>query len=42
MLYLAWLPVLIWLYLAFARGGFWRVGRLLSTDAAPPDRKSVV
>ncbi len=34
MLYLAWLPVLIWLYLACARGGFWRVGRLLSTDAA--------
>jgi hopene-associated glycosyltransferase HpnB len=37
MLYLASLPVLIWLYLALARGGFWRVGRLLSTDAAPMD-----
>jgi hopene-associated glycosyltransferase HpnB len=37
MLYLAWLPVLIWLYLALARGGFWRIGRLLSTDAAPLD-----
>ena len=36
-MYLAWLPVLIWLYLAFARGGFWRVGRLLSTDASPTD-----
>jgi hopene-associated glycosyltransferase HpnB len=35
MFYLALLPVLIWLYLAFARGGFWRVWRLLSTDAAP-------
>jgi hopene-associated glycosyltransferase HpnB len=35
MLYLASLPVLIWLYLALARGGFWRVRRLLSTDAAP-------
>jgi hopene-associated glycosyltransferase HpnB len=37
MLYLAWLPVLIWLYLAFARGSFWRVSRLLSTDTAPTD-----
>ena len=36
-MYLAWLPVLIWLYLAFARGGFWRVGCLLSTDASPTD-----
>jgi len=36
MLYLAWLPVLIWLYLLCARGGFWRVGRLQSTDAAVP------
>lgn len=35
MLYLASLPVLIWLYLALARGGFWRVRRLLATDAAP-------
>lgn len=35
MLVLAALPVLIWLYLALARGGFWRVQRLLSTDAAP-------
>jgi hopene-associated glycosyltransferase HpnB len=35
MLYLALLPVLIWLYVALARGGFWRVGRLLSTDFAP-------
>jgi hopene-associated glycosyltransferase HpnB len=35
LLYLASLPVLIWLYLALARAGFWRVGRLLSTDAAP-------
>jgi hopene-associated glycosyltransferase HpnB len=34
MLYLALLPVLIWLYLALARGGFWRVERLLSTDSA--------
>ncbi|HTY93393.1 MAG TPA: glycosyltransferase [Steroidobacteraceae bacterium] len=34
--YLAWLPVLIWLYLALGRGGFWRVGRLLATDAAAP------
>jgi len=34
MLYLALLPVLIWLYLALGRGGFWRVGRLLSTDTA--------
>ncbi|HEY6457531.1 MAG TPA: glycosyltransferase [Steroidobacteraceae bacterium] len=34
MLYLALLPVLIWLYLLLARGDFWRVGRLLSTDAA--------
>ena len=34
-MYLASLPVLIWLYLALARGGFWRVRRLLSTDAAP-------
>ena len=34
MLYLALLPVLIWLYLLFARGDFWRVARLLSTDAA--------
>ncbi len=37
MLYLALLPVLIWLYLTLARGGFWRVGRLLSTDAAATD-----
>src|ERR1700722_2723254 len=37
MLYLALLPVLIWLYLALARGGFWRVGPLLATDAAPLD-----
>jgi hopene-associated glycosyltransferase HpnB len=36
-LYLALLPVLIWLYLVLARGGFWRVGRLLSTDAATTD-----
>jgi hopene-associated glycosyltransferase HpnB len=36
-LYLALLPVLIWLYLVLARGGFWRVGRLLSTDAAATD-----
>ena len=36
MLYLALLPVLIWLYLVLARGGFWRVGRLLSTDEAVP------
>ena len=36
MLYLALLPVLIWLYLLLARGGFWRVGRLLSTDSAAP------
>jgi hopene-associated glycosyltransferase HpnB len=36
-LYLALLPVLIWLYLLLARGGFWRVGRLLSTDAAATD-----
>ena len=36
MWYLALLPVLIWLYLAVARGGFWRVGRLLDTDRAPP------
>src|SRR5665213_1752176 len=35
MLYLALLPVLIWLYLTFARGGFWLVGTLLSTDDAP-------
>jgi hopene-associated glycosyltransferase HpnB len=35
MLYLALLPVLIWLYLTFARGGFWLVGTLLSTDEAP-------
>ena len=34
MLYLALLPVLIWLYLLLARGDFWRIGRLLSTDAA--------
>jgi hopene-associated glycosyltransferase HpnB len=34
MLYLALLPVLIWLYLLLARGSFWRIGRLLSTDAA--------
>ena len=34
--YLALLSVLIWLYLALARGGFWRVGRLLSTDSASP------
>src|SRR5580692_11757487 len=34
MLYLALLPVLIWLYLALGRGGFWRVGCLLSTDTA--------
>jgi hopene-associated glycosyltransferase HpnB len=37
MLYLALLPVLIWLYLALGRGAFWRVGRLLSTDAASRD-----
>ena len=36
-MYLASLPVLIWLYLACARGGFWRVGRLLATDSAPTD-----
>ncbi len=36
MLYLALLPVLIWLYLVLARGGFWRVSDLLSTDAALP------
>jgi hopene-associated glycosyltransferase HpnB len=36
MLYLALLPVLIWLYLMFGRGGFWRVGRLLATDRAAP------
>jgi hopene-associated glycosyltransferase HpnB len=35
MLYLALLPVLIWLYLTFARGGFWLVGTLLATDEAP-------
>jgi hopene-associated glycosyltransferase HpnB len=34
MLYLALLPVLIWLYLMFGRGGFWRVSRLLTTDRA--------
>jgi hopene-associated glycosyltransferase HpnB len=37
MQYLALLPVLIWLYLTFARGGFWRVGRLLATDTAAVD-----
>lgn len=36
MLYLALLPVAVWLYLALARGGFWRVGRLLSSDLTPP------
>jgi hopene-associated glycosyltransferase HpnB len=36
MLYLALLPVLIWLYLLLARGGFWRIGRLLFTDTAAP------
>lgn len=30
---LATLPVLIWLYLLLARGGFWRVSRLLAGDA---------
>jgi hopene-associated glycosyltransferase HpnB len=35
MLYLALLPVLVWLYLTLARGGFWQVSRLLSTDVAP-------
>jgi hopene-associated glycosyltransferase HpnB len=34
MLYLALLPVLIWLYLLLARGSFWRLGRLQSTDTA--------
>ncbi|HTV77497.1 MAG TPA: glycosyltransferase [Steroidobacteraceae bacterium] len=41
MLYLALLPVLIWLYLMLGHGGFWLVGRLLSTDdphAAVPAR----
>jgi hopene-associated glycosyltransferase HpnB len=42
MLYLALLPVLIWLYLLLARGAFWRVGRLLSTDAAPADARARV
>jgi hopene-associated glycosyltransferase HpnB len=36
MLYLALLPVLIWLYLALGRGGFWRIGQLLATDSAAP------
>ena len=36
MLFLALLPVLIWLYLMFGRGGFWRVSRLLGTDSANP------
>jgi hopene-associated glycosyltransferase HpnB len=36
MLYLALLPVLIWLYLMFGRGGFWHVERLLTTDRAAP------
>ena len=36
-MYLALLPVLIWLYLVLARGGFWRVGHLLATDAAATD-----
>ncbi len=36
MLYLALLPVLVWLYLALGRGGFWHVGRLLSTDQTVP------
>jgi hopene-associated glycosyltransferase HpnB len=36
MLYLALLPVLIWLYLMLGRGGFWLVGGLLSTDRASP------
>ena len=30
--YLALLPLLIWLYLLCARGGFWRVGTLLPPD----------
>ena len=36
MLYLALLPVLIWLYLMLGRAGFWVVGRLLSTDLTAP------
>ena len=36
MLYLALLPVLIWLYLMLGRAGFWVVGRLLSTDLTSP------
>jgi hopene-associated glycosyltransferase HpnB len=36
MLYLALLPVLIWLYLMLGRGGFWVVGGLLSTDSTSP------
>src|SRR5579862_3663151 len=42
MLYLALLPVLIWLYLALGRGGFWRVRQLLSTDSAPLDASARV
>ena len=36
MVYLALLPVLIWLYLMLGRGGFWLIGGLLSTDAMAP------
>jgi hopene-associated glycosyltransferase HpnB len=40
---LAALPLLIWLYLLLARGGFWRVARMLNpyqpTAAAPPLRR---
>jgi len=36
MLYLALLPVLIWLYLMLGRGGFWLIAGLLSTDTTAP------
>ena len=42
MRYLALLPVLIWLYLTLARGGFWRISRMLSTDSAAPTASACV
>ncbi len=36
----AGLSLLMWIYLVFARGGFWRVGRTLS-NANPPTRRVV-
>lgn len=39
---LATVPLLIWIYLLFGRGGFWRVSRHLQPSAAAPSNKRIV